>query len=516
MSQLIIPGENDFMSPQLIVNSLLSRASLIKAAQDSLAKDVDKECGYPTIISPDEYWDMYRRNGIAKKVVNVFPDECWSLSPEIYETEDQIGTEFENAWKDFVEETNCFYYLQRTDRISGIGKFGLLFLGLDDGKSLDKPVQGVDDKSGVIEPSKRKHKLLFMRVIPEALCRVAEWETNLRNRRFGQPKYYYIQFSPLEDDQTNAPLTTKNRDEKVHWSRVIHFADNKICSEVYGAPRQEPVFNYLLDIKKTLGGSAEMFWKGGFPGIAFEMAPEIAAAINALPPEEAEKIKKGMRSEFDEYQRGLQRYMALIGVKANSLATQVADPDKQFDAQITAICITLDIPKRIFMGSERGELASSQDAAKWNYRVKGRQREELTPNLLRVFIDRCIAYRILPKPKKIYTEWPDVNTPSPKDIAIIATQITNALKNYATGEIAKVVPPKEFFTLVLGWSLDRAKSVAKAMKAQRQDMQDMGLISNPEADANRQIKVATATAQAKAASQPKKPAVKKPAPKPKR
>ncbi len=513
MSQLIIPGVNDFLTPQVVVNSLVSRATLIRAAQQSLNKDVDKECGYPLDVSTEDYWEMYKRNGIARRVVNFIPDECWALSPEVYETEDQVGTTFENAWKDFVEESNCFHYLQRTDRISGIGRFGLLFMGLDDGKSLDKPVNGVDDKLGTIEPSRKKLKLLFLRCIPEALCTVAEYETNLRNRRFGQPKFYNIRFAPFEDENSSVSIAPLQKEAKVHWSRVIHFADNKISSEIFGSPRMEPVYNYLLDIKKTLGGSAEMFWKGGFPGIAFEMAPEIAAAINALPPAEAEKIKTGMREEFDEYQKGLQRYLALIGVKANSLQPQVADPDKQFDAQITSICITLDTPKRIFMGSERGELASGQDAVKWNYKVKGRQKEEITPNLLRVFVTRCIQFGILPKPKKLYIEWPDINTPSPKDIAIIATQITNALKNYATGEIARVVPPKEFFTLVLGWPLDRAVAVAKAMKTSQQEVKDLGLISDPEEDANRQIKVAAATAQAKAAAAPKKPAVKKPVPK---
>lgn len=503
-TSLIIPGYNDnFVTPQMALNSLVSRATLIRAAQEAIAKDVDKECGYPLDISIEDYWNMYKRNGIARKVVNVFADECWALSPEVYETEDQRGTQFENAWKDFVEETNCFHYLQRTDRISGIGRFGLLFLGLDDGRTLDKPVRGVDDRTGVIEPSPKKHKLLFMRCIPEALCRVAEWENDIRNRRFSQPKYYYVKFTPVDEDNTTYSTESITKEIKVHWSRVIHFSDNKICGEVYGSPRQEPVYNYLLDIKKTLGGSAEMFWKGGFPGVAFEMAPEVAAAINALPPAEAEKIKVGMRKEFDEYQRGLQRYLALIGVKANSLSPQIADPSQQFDSQVTAICIALDIPKRVFMGSERGELASGQDAIKWNYKVKGRQKEELTPNLLRAFIQRCIAYKILPTPQKLYIEWPDVNTPSPKDIAIIATQITNALKNYATGEIAKVVPPKEFFTLVLGWPLDRALAVAKAMKAAKQEMLDMGLVTDPDKEAEREIKVAEATAKATAAARPK-------------
>src|SRR5688572_14451476 len=92
-STRVIPiNNNGYQEPTL--NTLLSRAALVRA-MTTTDRDIDKECGYPDIITPDDYWDMYRRNGIARKVVNFFPDECWSLSPEVYETEEQTETPFE-------------------------------------------------------------------------------------------------------------------------------------------------------------------------------------------------------------------------------------------------------------------------------------------------------------------------------------------------------------------------------------------------------------------------------------
>jgi hypothetical protein len=61
------------------------------------------------------------------------------------------------------------------------------------------------------------------------------------------------------------------------------------------------------------------------------------------------------------------------------------------EAQLDYMAIALGVPKRVFMGSEQGELASSQDSKSWGKRVIKRQNEYLTPMLIRPFIDRLIA-----------------------------------------------------------------------------------------------------------------------------
>lgn len=132
----------DFMN-----NLGISRFSLAGYLEDYGKRNIYKECGYPSkhpnTISPENYRDMYDRNGVATRAVDIYPDECWALDPEVYESEDtQDITEFEEAWKQLTSDAkedisaeedagrvNALHYLHRVDQISGIGRFGLLFFG---------------------------------------------------------------------------------------------------------------------------------------------------------------------------------------------------------------------------------------------------------------------------------------------------------------------------------------------------------------------------------------------------
>src|SRR5690606_7582744 len=214
----------------------------------------------------------------------------------------------------------------------------------------------------------------------ESQVTVAEWESDVTNPRYGQPKYYNINFAPLETSGTSAEPTPSIT--KVHWSRVLHVADNRETSEIFGTPRQKPVYNRLCDLRKVAGGSAEMFWRGALPGYSFEIDPNTASDV--------ELDSDALRKEFESFSNGLQRYMALMGVQAKSLAPQVADPESQVRVQIQLICISIGCPMRVFMGTEEGKLAGSQDSKAWNDRIDERRFEYIEPFLIRPLIDRLI------------------------------------------------------------------------------------------------------------------------------
>jgi hypothetical protein len=102
-------------------------------------RNIDEQCGYPDIITLAAYLYLYRRNEIGNRVVNIEPDECWKDFPLVYETEEERETAFEKAIDRLEKKTNLYSYLHRLDRISGIGSFGALFLGFDDGEEFDQP-----------------------------------------------------------------------------------------------------------------------------------------------------------------------------------------------------------------------------------------------------------------------------------------------------------------------------------------------------------------------------------------
>lgn len=462
------------------VNSMLMSRAALARKLDGPARDLNIDCGYPIegAIDPSYFQQMYIREGIGTRVVELLPQESWQVEPEIYETEDEgEETEFELALDDFLETHNLFHYWQRADEQSGVGRFGVMLLGVDDGKELSQPLSGIDNKGKTTprEGGKEPVGYSYTRVLSEAFVDVGQWERDPKNPRYGQPITYNLKGSSLSTPGTNAsaePLSMPN----VHWTRVIHLADNLRCSEVFGTPRMESVYNRLCDIRKLLGGSAEMFWKGAFPGVSFEMDPRITAADATLDP-------VAIRKEWEAYTNGLQRFVATEGLHANSLSVQVADPEMHLKVQIQAICIALGCPMRIFIGSEAAQLASSQDTKSWNGRLARRQRRYLTPRVIRPTIDRLIACGVLPTPAdgKYCVKWPDLNTPSDNDKADVSLKLTQAMASYTSSGAEAIMPPLEWFTSILGMDRETAQFIVDAAMSAEELMTEPEV---PELDPN--------------------------------
>jgi len=437
--------------PSLIRNTLLTRVAWLRKLLDP-RRDIDQECGHPESVSIDDYKKLFLRGDVAARVVELLPEETWSTDPEVFETEDKSETEFEARFKELNDRIPLFTYLQRIDILSGIGRFGVLLLGMDDGLPLATAVEGVSPQGDMSEtPSERK--LLYVRSFDESLVQVASLETNLTNPRYGLPKSYNLTFA---DAVTGWETPTLNlTSQVVDWTRIIHVADNRMDSEVYGLPRMQKVVNRLLDLRKIAGGSGEMFWKGGFPGISMETHPTL--------DEDFDFDADATKEQVEAYMNGLQRYIGTVGMTAKSLMPNVADPTPHLELQLKLIAVAMGVPMRIFTGSERGELASSQDAIAWNQRINRRREKYVDPFILRPLLDRLIGIGALPRPAEPYQiEWKDLNSPSEEVQATVAEKRTNALGKYVQSGSDILMPPFHYLTLILGMEEDEANAVIKA------------------------------------------------------
>lgn len=454
---------------QMVSNLSLTRANFLSKLFDA-RRDIDDECGYPKTITNQMYKTLYDREGIATRIVSLFPSESWAVDPLIYETEDPKETEFEKAFKELDKRLQVLGKLEKIDEISGIGRFGVLLLGIDDGKSLDKPVDGVSASGEVEDKAKAtvQHKLLYVRVFDESVVSIKKTEQDTRNPRFGKPLLYVLKYedTKIERDDTGGTTQTvaTGRELTVHWSRIIHVADNRKTSELYGVPRMQTVYNRLYDIRKIAGGSGEMFWKGGFPGFALEMDPNAKALSTTT--------FKDLRDEVIAYADGLQRYMMFQGVKVNGLAPQVADPTNHIDSQLQLIAITIGVPKRIFMGSEQAQLASGQDTKRWNQRVARRQNKYITPEIIRPFIDRMIMFGALPKPAQYEVFWKDLNALSEKDAAEVLKVRTEAYAKYVQGTVDALIPPEEYLTMIAGMDAEEVKTIMDAALKREKELEE--------------------------------------------
>jgi len=472
---------------QLLQNAITSRRAGLERLLN-IEKDINYECGYPQNIAIEDYKAMYDREGIGNRVVRLLPGESWTMLPTIEENQDTEETDFEKVFKELDKKFHLFHYMKRIDVLSGIGQFGILLMGISDGKQLWMPVNGINPVTGE-KIGNSKYELLYLRPFDESVVSVRTKEEDVTSPRYGLPKTYSVNFVD------GNILKTKT----IHWTRVLHIADNREVSEVNGIPRMKSTYNRLLDIRKIVAGSGEMFWKGGFPGLALKPQDGTTLAGDDLT---------AVREHIKDYQDGLQRFLAIANTEIQELKPQISDPEPHMKVQIQYICVTLGIPFRIFMGSEAAHLASTTDTNTWNKRIKERQENYLSPMLIRLMIDRFMIFGIMPELEEYFVTWPDLGALGEKEKAEIAVKKTEALVKYVAGGVDELFPPEEFLTMIMEMDVEDVEAVIDAASTYDDDLgtkqdeeeakkTEAAKVAADEATA-RQIEVEKAKAEAKA------------------
>lgn len=412
--------------------------------QFSGTRNIREVAGYPEILTYNDYLTAYDRQDVATRVIETYPDYTWIDVPNIYETEKPADTKFEKDIKSLFLSGTVISTLRALDILAGIGEFGLLVIGIDDGGKLDTPALAVA----------KTHKIMYMRPYTEGEVKIKKWDTDPTSERYMLPELYTV--TPAEYTARSSTLPAISRTFDVHHSRCIHFADNALNSVIYGTPRLKRVYDRLMDILKIVAGSGEMFWRGAYQGFSFEAEAD---------GEFSDDDKTAMKESIQKYLMGMDRAMLLKGVKTNSLAPSVSSPKEHLDAQLTMVSIASRIPKRILTGSEMGKLASTQDAANWAQQIKTRRTNVASPKILRPFIQFCIKNNIISAPmgeEDSYTiEWPALELPTDKDQSEIAMNFTNALVQYATNNLYLVIKFELYLQNVWNYPVERAREVAK-------------------------------------------------------
>lgn len=341
-------------------------------------RDVWEVLGYDKDLDAEKYRDKYERQDLATKIVKLPAEDTWRYPPKITDDPDsEEETKFEREVQNLVNETNLYHYLRRADIVTGIGEYGILFLGLNDGGNLEDPV----NESQLNEPS----DVSFM--TPFAQDSVSNWRLgreeglDVTDERYNKPVRYELDFSDIDDHDTS--------DERwVHHSRVIHIVDGADDSDLKGTPRLQCVYNRLDDLEKTVGASAEMFWSGADRKLHFNINTEESADI---PDEELENLNE----EVQKLVHDMQQHIKTFNTDLNVIGGEEVDPTGIIDEILKFIAGATGIPQRMLTGSERGELASSQDRATWYGRVQNRQNRYADPIILRPIIDKFIEWGIV-------------------------------------------------------------------------------------------------------------------------
>lgn len=525
----------------MLNNAYFARNEMFRQLMDP-RRDLFHECGYPTRLTPQQYQQLYDRNPYAARVVECMPKESWQTTPTVWEDEGEEATEFERAWDELgtslsttkswhkdEEGSTVWELLMRADIMAGIGQYGVILLGLNDGRDPSEPVEGVEERGSLpgatapkddkgirkltsnvpvpenrktfldveqptvnwqdpyadtldpgvmvngyvpysltrnterlgtsltvnlvkskvpkakpagtkedplldgsmedeadegmetkvsVEPVKTKRKLIYARCFSQSQAMVTRWETNRLSPRFNQPVSYLITLdNPWE--MTSGYVGQSGTTINVHWTRVVHIVDNRQNSDVLGQPRMQAVANNLLNLDKIFGAAGEGFWKNSFTGLSIETHPNLGTNV---------KIDRaGLKDQLENYENSLTRSLLLVGASAKTLAPVITDPTPHVAVNVSAICVRLGMPKRVFEGSERGDVAASTDDAAWNDELRLQQRIHNTPHVAVPFIDRCILVGVLPEPVEYHIEWPDLESQTPAERSAFASAMTTAL-----------------------------------------------------------------------------------------
>lgn len=424
-----------------------SRADLISWGLKSYEgqRDVWNALGYILEPTYQIYDKLYERGDIAATIINAMPDECWRLTPSVVEAGKKTLTEtdFEKRWKELAEEYRFFHYLHRADRISGIGEFGVIWLGFDKGEPN--------------EPLREGSNITFLRPLARDCVEISKAERDVKSSRYGLPEMYSLTIS---DPVSGSASSSRALD--VHHSRILHIAEDCKNNDIFGTPRLKTILNRLHSLEMLAGGSAEMFWRGAFPGMVFNIDPDVQKDNSSLTE---------AREHIDKFVHNLQRYMRLKGITVQSLSPEVANPRDHFDVQIALIAAAKGYPQRILVGSERGELASTQDESAWAKKLEGRRINYLEPFVLRKLVNKLIEVGSLPEPAGGYTvNWPDMREYSPKVKAETENLRATALYNYVRSPDAQaVMPPEMFLRKIMGFNDAEVEAVEKIMREMKID-----------------------------------------------
>lgn len=361
------------------LSDLMGRSSLAGMAGLTFQgkRDLYSALGYKRALQPQDYRDRFKRGDVAARVVEAFPKATWRGGAELIEDEDPtVETEFEEAWEDLAKRLQVWPSLQRADILAGLGPFSVLLIGTPGKLEEEMPqLRGPDD-------------VLYLLPYGSDEVSISQSVEDAEDPRFGLPLTYKLK----------RVATARTITREVHWTRLIHIADNVLDDRVNGSPLLERAWNRLDDLDKVVGGGSEAFWLRVNKGLIFNIDPNVKVDQPQL-----DKLKE----EAEEFAHNMRRTLAARGFEVTDVGSDVARITDPVDSIVALISGATGIPQRILLGSERGELASTQDKENWDERVSDRRRDFAEP-VVRDLVDRLVERGALPQPEEYEVRWPEV------------------------------------------------------------------------------------------------------------
>lgn len=383
-------------------------------------RNLNSVLGYADLLSYDDYRARYDRGGLAGRAVDILPNATWRGEGEVIEDEDpKTETKFENEFRTLNERIGIWPTCLRADKMSGIGGFSVILLGAEGTLDSELP-RGNADKLKYLMPFSGglvNDRRGAMDAIGADVT-VKDWDTEASSARFGRPLAYNLRRTSMTSPSLQVP---------VHWTRVIHVpAEGFLDDPVFGPPKLQRPWNYFDDLDKVCGGGAEAFWlRANQPTLI-----NIDKDMKIAPGDDT--VAK-LQEQADLLANQMTRIIRGRGVNLETAGSDVANFKDPVDAITTLIAGCLSVPKRILLGSEMGELASTQDRENWQDQINDRRTSYALPIVLRPLIMRLQEYGYLAPAERWSPGWANVINKSETEKADGAKKWSDI--NAAAGEV---------------------------------------------------------------------------------
>lgn len=410
------------LNAAMLQNSyLVSRAKIASGLGKTFdgARDLYTTLGYPLNPQYEDFFNFYDRDGLATRIVDAVSDETWREHPTLIEGENKTIDELDSpsplqqAFSEMADRLDLWAKFNEVDSVLGYSRFGLLYLGLPGETDQQAPTG---------------QEIQYVVVCDEGSADISTFVTDITNPRYALPEYYQVTL----DEEVGA------LSKRVHYSRVIHVREGRSRSRAYGTPRLRSMINRLIDLEKVVGSGSEAFYQLILRGMAF-----MAKEGFSIPGPDTEEYK-AMQDEIDEWYHGLRRYVRLQGMEVQDLGGKPVTSKEQFEVIVSYLAGASHIPQRILIGSERGNLASSQDEYNYAGYIDSRRKKFAEIYILREFVDYCGKLGILDVPEKYTVHWPSLFQLTDLEAADIAVKISSAINTASGGAPETIIPPDEF------------------------------------------------------------------------
>lgn len=392
------PVVNQRMGPEeieLIINTLIDQRSRIAQAisggydfADTL-HNIFLDFGYPSKLDFANYWNMYRRFGVAKNVIELPADITWMRRPEIKSDNTQFIRELDRLF-DFL---SFWMRMHAIDKRQRVGRYAGMFMRVRDGKTPDQPI--TDRLNGIGS---------IMQIMPlyEGHLRVLSTDTNPMSDNYGMPTMY--QYDSGNAGNRNDQLANSF---SIHPDRIVIISEDADNGGIYGFSALEAPYNSLMDLRKVMGGGAEGFYKNSAQNIVFSLKDGATAKANA-------KLLERFNEKFDEFSHNrFRRALWTPGMDAKTLDSTMVQPKDFFFNALYDVAASSKIPATILIGQQTGRLASNEDGRSFLATINSR-RENFGTEAINAMIDWFIIRGVLPM-AKYEVEWDDLLALSQKE-----------------------------------------------------------------------------------------------------